>query len=504
MRPDTSLTGHRFEVSFSPFARLLALQVPVEDDFDSRLEVLDLTTGSTLFEIELPNASSSSSWHFAWSPDSSRLYVAEGNTTTWIFAVDLGTGQVAWQKNVSGGFPFSGYTRPFGLSVDPATKDVFVAMLMTQVPFQDDLLVKSRYAAADGTLSWSYGTNPTGLGIERFEYTMPAELGGDPRFGSRLVTTLVTPSSKFLSVMTNRVGANRYVLVARSDEVAGGLAWARSSTNSFAGDARIIEAKSNRHGSRVHVLAEGVVPGGTGVDALLVTVDPDTATIVGERFLGLSLERVLGLEVLGNGQRLAVAARLADDAGTVALVLDAITGEELYRHERTETDPVLGEAVFGLDGAAYLVGQQSAAGSAVGFVRRESAPTLQDGAAPSVSLGASYPLHLELPAERAGDAYLVAGSSSGTGPLSFGGLSIPLTFDSYLLTTLSNANLAPFRDTLGLLDESGDARARIEWTPGALDASLAGVNLWHAALVYDVQTGAFDFATQAVSTTLQP
>jgi|GEM_PF-5037407 len=86
----------------------------------------------------------------------------------------------------------------------------------------------------------------------------------------------------------------------------------------------------------------------------------------------------------------------------------------------------------------------------------------------------------------AGDSYFVFGSANPT-PSLVSGLQLPFTLDSYSDLTLLAANKGPFQDTFGLLDANGEARATIGFAP-SVTAPLAGVTLYHAAVVIDATT----------------
>lgn len=82
--------------------------------------------------------------------------------------------------------------------------------------------------------------------------------------------------------------------------------------------------------------------------------------------------------------------------------------------------------------------------------------------------------------------YLVLGSASGTaaGPV-VDGSALPLTVDAYTLQTLTQPGAAPLLGGLGMLTSNGLGTATFELPEGS-PAALAGLTLWHAALVLDV------------------
>lgn len=125
---------------------------------------------------------------------------------------------------------------------------------------------------------------------------------------------------------------------------------------------------------------------------------------------------------------------------------------------------------------------------------------------PGVSLSAGGTQTLDLnagPTVGPGTIYLVAGSASGTTPFGYQGISIPLVPDAWSIFTAQAANLGPFVNTLGFLDEQGRATAAIA-VPAATDGSLAGITLHHAMLGFDPGTLDLTMASNAVDLLLQP
>lgn len=86
----------------------------------------------------------------------------------------------------------------------------------------------------------------------------------------------------------------------------------------------------------------------------------------------------------------------------------------------------------------------------------------------------------------ASDFYFVFGSANPT-PSLVAGLQLPFTLDSYSDLTLLAANKGPFGQTSGLLDTNGEARATFSFDP-SVTAPLAGLTLYHAAVVIDSTT----------------
>jgi hypothetical protein len=106
----------------------------------------------------------------------------------------------------------------------------------------------------------------------------------------------------------------------------------------------------------------------------------------------------------------------------------------------------------------------------------------------SLSGGAELDYWLRRNAEASGPQayFLVGGLDEVTNGPVIDGVQMPFAeTDAYTLLTLTQANQANFVDTLGLLDESGNARARIH-SPAGLDPALAGATFHYAWLTIDL------------------
>ncbi|QDU86505.1 hypothetical protein Pla163_36560 [Planctomycetes bacterium Pla163] len=99
----------------------------------------------------------------------------------------------------------------------------------------------------------------------------------------------------------------------------------------------------------------------------------------------------------------------------------------------------------------------------------------------------------------------IVGSASGTDPgvLLAPGLLVPLNVDSYGLSTVYSPGKPPLVGSVGLLDQDG-VSVRSFVVPFGLAASLAGLTLHHAYLVYDPFTLVFEDVSNAVPLTLVP
>jgi FG-GAP repeat len=130
---------------------------------------------------------------------------------------------------------------------------------------------------------------------------------------------------------------------------------------------------------------------------------------------------------------------------------------------------------------------------AVGLNSGPAAISLQQGALVGLELVGGGPANLAVDGGGPGNAapslaqalYLLLGSTQppALGP-SLDGIPLPLVPDAYTTLTLLQANQAPFQNTLGLLGPGASAQGAIA-VPGGSNPNLAGLTLWHAALVFD-------------------
>jgi hypothetical protein len=130
-------------------------------------------------------------------------------------------------------------------------------------------------------------------------------------------------------------------------------------------------------------------------------------------------------------------------------------------------------------------------------VRSDAEILVGDATDVSLSAGGTQNLAIEAGADNANGFYFVFGSATGTGPTDFLGVDVPLTLDSYTLFAYQAANGGALQNFAGFLDDCGAANAAIV-VPSGTNASLAGITLFHAAVVFDA-FGAIDLASNAVS-----
>jgi hypothetical protein len=102
----------------------------------------------------------------------------------------------------------------------------------------------------------------------------------------------------------------------------------------------------------------------------------------------------------------------------------------------------------------------------------------------AASTGGAQVLRFHGGAENAGRNYLLLGSLSGVLPgTEVSGLHLPLNWDAYTDATLHLANTGSFVNTLGLLDDQGEAICAVGFGP--LSSAVAGRSLYHALVVLD-------------------
>jgi hypothetical protein len=106
--------------------------------------------------------------------------------------------------------------------------------------------------------------------------------------------------------------------------------------------------------------------------------------------------------------------------------------------------------------------------------------------------------------EHALKTYFTAGSVTGTSPgLPFGGVTVPLNPDPYLLYTLANPNSPPLSGGFGTLNSL--AQASLQFVlPSGSDPSLAGAVVNHAFVVLDLATLAVDAVSPPTPCSLLP
>ncbi|HKX45505.1 MAG TPA: hypothetical protein VJP77_02285 [Planctomycetota bacterium] len=136
------------------------------------------------------------------------------------------------------------------------------------------------------------------------------------------------------------------------------------------------------------------------------------------------------------------------------------------------------------DGAAVLSGWNIglfAVGSNDTALAANGVGTIPD------ATGGSQVLDISAGAGFAGDLYLVVCTASGTAPgLVVDGIPVPLNFDALTSLSITQANSANFSGTLGFLDATGGAFAKIN-VPAGL--GLAGITVNSVALVLDLGLG---------------
>jgi len=219
-----------------------------------------------------------------------------------------------------------------------------------------------------------------------------------------------------------------------------------------------------------------------------------------------------GTTVEGKGNLLIVGAYIHDDHGGEVYVFEKdTTGTEdagdWHQHARLTPSSNVADDEFGYatalthDGEFLLVGARGTAqnGPDTGTVYQWSLHECELGAESfdiEALTGGVQDFHLDAGAAYAGDFYWILGSASGTSP-GFQGL--PLNFDGYFNLTLQFPGLL-IAGQVGVLDGSGHADASFFLPPVP---TLAGVQLFHAYVAFDVPSFAVSLISNPVHVLLQ-
>ncbi len=136
--------------------------------------------------------------------------------------------------------------------------------------------------------------------------------------------------------------------------------------------------------------------------------------------------------------------------------------------------------------------------------RFQPEPLVAEPATLPLSAGGRQELFLASGRAHAGELYWVVGSASGATPgvPLGGGYVLPLAYDWYLTWTLTEANGAVLRQTLGLLDDFGGAHAAVE-LPAGIAPALANATLHHAFVALSL-TADVTFVSNAAPLMLLP
>jgi len=131
------------------------------------------------------------------------------------------------------------------------------------------------------------------------------------------------------------------------------------------------------------------------------------------------------------------------------------------------------------------------------FGAHRRAPLNSFPRATSLASGGRTALSIDAGARAAHGTHFVLGSLAPGAPgIDIGVGTLPLVADAWFLFTLTAPNQAPYTNARGSLDAAGRAVIFVD-VPAASPASLAGLTLHHAALVFDVR-GVLLSATNAV------
>lgn len=102
----------------------------------------------------------------------------------------------------------------------------------------------------------------------------------------------------------------------------------------------------------------------------------------------------------------------------------------------------------------------------------------------SQSQGGQQNLTLAAGAAFAGKGYVLAGALGTVPGFAFGGMHVPLNPDAWFTLSLQLGNTAVYQNSIGFLDGSGQAAARIQF-PAFNNRSLIGAAIFHAYWVYE-------------------
>ncbi|TAH36847.1 MAG: hypothetical protein EYC70_07615 [Planctomycetota bacterium] len=110
-----------------------------------------------------------------------------------------------------------------------------------------------------------------------------------------------------------------------------------------------------------------------------------------------------------------------------------------------------------------------------------------DASSISSAAGGTANIAMDFPDGEAGMSYAVLASATGRGPITLGGVEVPLTGDALFQMT-RRGNPPPFLvNSAGVLDPAGDGTAAVVCPPGGM-APLIGSNLYLAAVSYQPPT----------------
>ncbi len=103
----------------------------------------------------------------------------------------------------------------------------------------------------------------------------------------------------------------------------------------------------------------------------------------------------------------------------------------------------------------------------------------------SAANGGTQNLSLDLGPGLANKLYLILGTANGIAPgFSVDGVFLPLTFDNYLLQTISQANSGIYQNTLGVLDANGQATAALQ-VPALSLVDFVGLQVNHVGIALE-------------------
>ncbi len=218
-----------------------------------------------------------------------------------------------------------------------------------------------------------------------------------------------------------------------------------------------------------------------------------------------------------DGNHLLVGAFLDKQIGMDAgagHVFELVNGNFQHRYKITTSDHI---AFDELGGAVALSGDLALisadfdddagwnAGAAYGFSvsERNCKPLYAWPDTVSLAAGGRQDWTLEAGGAYGGFVYWVLGSLSGTGGFPYQNTFVPLKPDPYFYLTLKTKNGPNFPNSLGLLHPDGSAGAAFQ-IPANMDPGLAGVELYHAFVLYDPVSLIAEYASNLTKVEFAP
>lgn len=121
----------------------------------------------------------------------------------------------------------------------------------------------------------------------------------------------------------------------------------------------------------------------------------------------------------------------------------------------------------------------------------------------SAASGGTLEWAIHFPEDAAGQSYQLLASASGTTPLSYGGITVNLTLDSWLMSTYQGNYPSLLSNGVGILDANAEATASLILPAGMLPPSMVGTT-FHFAAVSSSSPVNFTYASVSQPLTFVP